>query len=69
MKTNKRTKSESKEAASAHEFPIYNPEPDEIADRAYAHFEAEGSEHGNDIEHWLAAEAGLLEENQSPPQA
>lgn len=50
---------------AADEFPIYQPAPEEIADRAYAHFEADGSQHGNDIEHWLAAEADVLEEYKS----
>jgi hypothetical protein len=38
------------------------PPPHEVADRAYTHYLNQGSQHGNDIEHWLNAESELLAE-------
>lgn len=35
------------------------PSSDEIAQRAYELFEADGRRHGRDIDHWLAAENEL----------
>jgi hypothetical protein len=32
-----------------------------VSRRAYSLFQARGSEHGHDVEDWLAAEAGLIE--------
>ena len=48
--------------AAADEAILYKPTEDEIAERAHARFEAGGSQHGNHIEHWLAAESDLLAE-------
>lgn len=47
---------------TATEPVLYRPSPEEIAERAHSHFEAGGSQHGNHVEHWLAAEADLLAE-------
>lgn len=63
MKTNKRSQSKSIPIADA--SPISEsyhdkPTPEEVAQRAYENYESDGSQHGNDVEHWLAAEAGLL---------
>lgn len=60
MKANKRTQPQS--TAIADEAVVDKPTPEEIAARAYEHFEAAGSQHGNDLEHWLAAEERLLAE-------
>ena len=37
--------------------------PDEIAYRAYLHFQRHGSADGNDVQHWLQAEAELSSEH------
>jgi hypothetical protein len=34
----------------------------EVAGRAYANYLNQGSQHGNDVEHWLDAESQLLAE-------
>ncbi len=60
MKTNKRTQRQS--TAIADEVVVDKPTPEEIAARAYENFEAEGSQHGSHLEHWLAAEERLLAE-------
>jgi hypothetical protein len=63
MKTNKRSQTESIADASPFvEEDTTTPTPEEIAHRAYENYETEGSKHGSDVEHWLAAEAGLLAE-------
>lgn len=38
------------------------PSPDEVARRAYFTYVNEGSRPGRDVQHWLDAEAQLLEE-------
>ena len=38
------------------------PSSDEVARRAYFCYENEGSLPGNDVQHWLAAEAALIAE-------
>ena len=37
------------------------PDHDAIANRAYELFLSSGARHGRDLEHWLRAEAALLE--------
>ncbi len=65
MTTNRRT--QSKTVAIEDASPIteaYNSENtrEEIAGQAFENYEREGGNHGSDLEHWLAAEAGLLAE-------
>lgn len=65
MTTNRRT--QSKTVAIEDASPIteaYNSEnaSEEFAERASGNYEQEGGNHGSDLEHWLAAEAGLLAE-------
>ena len=65
MTTNRRT--QSKTVAIEDASPIteaYNSENtrEEVAERAFDNSEREGGNHGSDLEHWLAAEAGLLAE-------
>ena len=65
MKTNRRA--QSKTMAIEDASPIteaHNSEltQEDVAKRAYENYEREGGLHGNDLEHWLAAEAGLLAE-------
>jgi hypothetical protein len=38
------------------------PTPDEVARRAYFSYVNQGSQQGHEVQHWLAAEAQLLEE-------
>jgi len=38
------------------------PSPDEVARRAYFSYENQGSLPGQDVQHWLAAEAELIAE-------
>jgi len=38
------------------------PSPDEVSRRAYFSYENQGSHQGNDVQHWLAAEAELIAE-------
>lgn len=40
----------------------YEESPVQVAEYAYGHLEGDGRLHGSDLEHWLAAEAGLLAE-------
>ena len=40
----------------------HTPTPEEVSRRAYENYESEGYRDGSDVEHWLAAEAGLLAE-------
>ena len=40
----------------------FAPSADEVARRAYFSYVNEGSPHGRDVQHWLAAEAELLAE-------
>ena len=40
----------------------FAPFADEVARRAYFAFENEGAQPGRDVQHWLAAEAELIEE-------
>ena len=63
MKTNIRSHTKSIADASPFAEEYDNaPTPEEVAQRAYENYESEGSQDGNDVEHWLAAEAGLLAE-------
>ncbi len=62
MNANRRSQSQYNAASSEDEAIPDKPTPDEIAERAHAQFEAGGSQHGNHVEHWLAAEADLLAE-------
>ena len=63
MKANKRTEPKYNAAATEEEPILGKPTPDEIAVRAFEHFEAGGSQHGNHLEHWLAAEERLIAES------
>jgi hypothetical protein len=38
------------------------PSPDEVARKAYFTFVNQGSANGNDVQHWLTAEAELIAE-------
>jgi hypothetical protein len=38
--------------------------PAEVESRAYHHYLNQGSQHGHDVDHWLAAEKQLLSERQ-----
>jgi hypothetical protein len=40
----------------------FTPSPDEVARRAYFSYENQGSLPGHDVQHWLKAEADLIEE-------
>jgi len=40
----------------------FAPQPDEVAKRAYFSYENQGSQHGQDVQHWLAAETELSAE-------
>ncbi len=65
MNTNRRT--QSKTIAIEDASPIseaYNSENSrvEVAERSFENYEREGGNHGSDLDHWLAAEAGLLAE-------
>ena len=40
----------------------FTPAPDEVARRAYFSYVNQGSLPGHDVQHWLEAEAQLLEE-------
>jgi hypothetical protein len=40
----------------------FAPSPDEVARRAYFSYVNQGSPQGHEVQHWLAAEAQLLEE-------
>jgi hypothetical protein len=42
--------------------PSFAPQPDEVARRAYFSYENQGSQHGQDVQHWLAAETELSAE-------
>lgn len=42
--------------------PQFTPDPDEVARRAYFTFLNHGSPLGQDVQHWLAAEAEILAE-------
>jgi hypothetical protein len=41
----------------------FTPSPDEVARRAYFAYENERSQPGQDVEHWLKAEADLIAEH------
>jgi isopentenyldiphosphate isomerase len=41
------------------------PSPDEVARRAYFAYENEGSLPGHDVQHWLTAEAELIQEREA----
>ena len=62
MKKNSRTQPQPDETPTADENMLYKPTPKEVAERAHTHFEAGGSQHGKDLEHWLTAEADLRAE-------
>jgi hypothetical protein len=40
----------------------YAPTPDEVARRAYFTYVNQGSKSGHEVQHWLSAEAELIEE-------
>jgi len=40
----------------------FAPSPDEVARRAYFSYVNQGSRHGHEVQHWLAAEAELIAE-------
>ena len=40
----------------------FTPSPDEVARKAYFAYENEGSRPGHEVQHWLAAEAQIIEE-------
>jgi hypothetical protein len=40
----------------------FAPSADEVSRRAYFSYENQGSHQGNDVQHWLAAEAELIAE-------
>jgi hypothetical protein len=40
----------------------FSPSPDEVARKAYFNYENEGSRPGQDVQHWLKAEADLIAE-------
>ena len=40
----------------------FTPSADEVARKAYFSYVNEGSQPGHDVQHWLAAEAQLIEE-------
>jgi hypothetical protein len=40
----------------------FTPSPDEVARRAYFSYVNQGSSQGHEVQHWLEAEAQLLEE-------
>ena len=64
MKTNQRSQ-KTQPIADASPFAGQygsEPTPEEIAMRAYELHECGGSQHGDDVEHWLAAEAHLIAE-------
>ncbi len=62
MTANQNNQSPSTETATEAEPSLYRPSPEEIAERAHSHFLAGGAQHGNHVEHWMAAEADLLAE-------
>ena len=41
---------------------IFSPSADEVARKAYFSYVNEGSRPGRDVQHWLAAEAALIDE-------
>jgi len=58
-------------AAGASRLPVvdrnriesdFTPSADEVARRAYFSYVNQGSRQGQDVQHWLAAEAELIEE-------
>jgi hypothetical protein len=49
-------------AASSQGEAEFVPAPDEVARRAYFSYVNQGSPQGHEVQHWLAAEAQLLEE-------
>jgi hypothetical protein len=57
------TASRSVEAADVKQKRIdFSPSSDEVARRAYFSYLNEGSRPGHDVQHWLSAEAQLIEE-------
>ena len=40
----------------------FSPSPEEVARKAYFSYVNEGSQPGRDVQHWLAAEAALIDE-------
>ena len=50
-------------ASALKEETNFVPSPDEVARRAYFNYESQGSVPGHDVQHWLKAEADLLEEH------
>lgn len=64
MNANQRTHTEFTEVAGENFDFFGKPAPEEVAQRAYHHFERNGSQHGNHLDHWLSAEAELLAERE-----
>jgi hypothetical protein len=72
MKHNKATKNQDPKFASASRPTAaadltqaetdFTPSPDEVARRAYFAYVNQGSQPGQEVQHWLAAEAELTEE-------
>ncbi len=65
MKANDRSQTKTTAIADASPFAegyANTPTPEEVSRRAYENYESEGYRDGSDVEHWLAAEAGLLAE-------
>jgi Protein of unknown function (DUF2934) len=55
--------SRSTAAADSNQNAIdFTPSPDEVARRAYFSYVNQGSSQGHEVQHWLEAEAQLLEE-------
>ena len=51
------------EAADFHQDGIaFKPSAGDVARRAYIHYQNQGSQHGQDVQHWLAAETELSAE-------
>jgi hypothetical protein len=46
--------------------PFERPSQEEIAARAFQHFEEHGAVHGHDLDDWLQAESELVEDRRPP---
>jgi Protein of unknown function (DUF2934) len=70
MKQNNFSKNQNPAAASPPDAPAflsqneinYTPSPDEVARRAYFTYVNQGSPQGHEVQHWLQAEAELIQE-------
>jgi len=49
-------------AATSKAEAEFVPAPDEVARKAYFSYVNQGSQQGHEVQHWLAAEAELIEE-------